>query len=46
MKNEVVKMEDQNVKGKGSSSGINGIKLNLDQPCSCGAGTPITQRAK
>tara|TARA_R110000764_G_scaffold207317_1_gene292907 strand:+ start:787 stop:954 length:168 start_codon:yes stop_codon:yes gene_type:complete len=32
--------------GKGSSSGKNGMKLKLDVPCTCGAGTPITQRAK
>ena len=32
--------------GKGSSSGKDGMKLKLDQPCACGAGTPITQRAK
>lgn len=32
--------------GKGSSSGANGMQLKLDRPCTCGAGTPITQRAK
>lgn len=31
---------------KGSSSGKNGMKLKLSQPCVCGAGTPITKRAK
>ena len=34
------------VKGQGSSSGANGMQLKLDRPCTCGAGTPITQRAK
>jgi hypothetical protein len=33
-------------KGQGSSSGSEGMQLKLDRPCSCGAGTPITQRAK
>ena len=32
--------------GKGSSSGANGMQIKLDRPCSCKAGTPITQRAK
>lgn len=31
-------------KGKGSSSGINGIILNNDKPMSCGC--PITKKAK
>ena len=31
---------------KGSSSGLNPMKLKTKQPCTCGAGTPITQRAK
>lgn len=31
---------------KGSSSGLNPMKLKMKQPCTCGAGTPITQRAK
>ena len=32
-------------KGKGSSSGKNGLEL-LKAPFECGHGTPITQRAK
>ena len=46
MKNEVVKMKENSAGGKGSSSGKDGIKVSLEQPCACGAGTPITQRAK
>ncbi len=38
--------QEYRVHAKGSSSGKNGMKLKLDQPCQCGAGTPITQRAK
>ncbi len=31
---------------KGSSSGKNPMKLKIQEPCQCGAGTPITKRAK
>ena len=32
--------------GKGSSSGKDGMKLKFQEPCQCGAGAPITKRAK